>query len=95
MTNISRNVVNDVLRCIELCSAKQNALAVMQCKHEEATGIKQHAQDMLIDIEIALCNLAASFVTAPMSGRLFLPVPNEYIDETTAHESRFAQLRAG
>jgi hypothetical protein len=93
MTNVSRNVVNDVLRCIAQCTAQQQALAAVQCRHEEAATVKQQAEDMLKDMEITLCNLAASFVTAPMSGRLFLPLPNEYVDETQAQESRLAQLR--
>jgi hypothetical protein len=94
MTNISRNVVNDVLQCIARCTEKQEALKRLPARHEEAVALKQQADDMLKDIEIDLCNLAASFVTAPMSGRLFIPLPCEFVDEQAAQESVVAQLRA-
>jgi hypothetical protein len=92
MTNVSRNVVNDVLRCIAHCTEKQEALARLPARHEEAAAVKQHAEDALRDLEIDLCNLAASFVTAPMSGRMFIPLPNEYVGEAAAQESRHAQM---
>jgi hypothetical protein len=92
MTNVSRNVVNDVLRCIARCVEKQEALAQLPARHEEAAAVKQQAEDALRDLEIDLCNLAASFVTAPMSGRMFVPLPNEYVGEAAALESRHAQM---
>lgn len=93
MTNISRNVVKDVLKCIERCTEMQEALKKLPSRHEEAAALKQQADDMLKDIEIDLCNLAASFVTAPISGRLFIPLPCEFVDEHAAQESIVAQLR--
>jgi hypothetical protein len=94
MTNVSRNVVNDVLRCIARCEEHQQQLARLPARGEESAVLKLKAEDMLKDMEIELCNLAASFVSAPMSGRMFVPLPNEYTGETVAHESRHAQLRA-
>jgi hypothetical protein len=94
MTNVSRNVVNDVLRCIARCTEKQQALAMLPThENEHAVAVKQHAEDMLKDIEIDLCNLAASFVAAPMSGRMFIPLPPEYVSEQEKHDSRHAQMR--
>ena len=78
MTNVSRNVVNDVLRCLARCAEKQEALARLPVRHDEAAAVKQQAEDALRDLEIDLCNLAASFVTAPMSGLMFVPLQNEY-----------------
>jgi hypothetical protein len=92
MTNVSRNVVNDVLRCLARCAEKQEALARLPARHDEAAAVKQQAEDALRDLEIDLCNLAASFVTAPMSGRMFVPLPNEYVSEAAARESRHAQM---
>jgi len=94
MTSISRNLLNDVLQCIALCETKQTALQRLAARHEEAATIKQQAEDMLKEIEIELCSLAASFITAPMSGRLFVPLPSEFVDEQTAQDSVVAQLRA-
>ena len=38
MTNVSRNVVNDVLRCIAHCTEKQQALARLPARHDEAAA---------------------------------------------------------
>jgi len=92
MTNVSRNVVNDVLRCLARCTEKQEAIARLPARQDEAAAVKQQAEDALRDIEIDLCHLAASFVTAPMSGRMFVPLPHEYVSESTAAESRHAQM---
>jgi hypothetical protein len=92
MTNVSRNVVNDVLRCIARCTEKQEALARLPARLDEAAAVKQHTEDALSDLEIDLCNLAASFVTTPMSGRMFVPLPNEYVGEAATQESRHAQM---
>lgn len=96
MTNVSRNVVSDVLRCIALCTEQQQSLAKLPThRPEDADKIKQHAANMLHEIEIELCHLAASFVSAPMSGRMFIPLPNAYTSEQDTNASRPAQLRFG
>lgn len=91
MTNISRNVVNDVLRCVRRCSEHQTTLAGLAPKDKETA--QALALDMLKDMEIELCNLAASLVTAPISGRMFIPLPTEYVDRQVQAESMHAQLR--
>jgi hypothetical protein len=40
MTNVSRNVVNDVLRCIARCTEKQETLARLPARHDEAAAVK-------------------------------------------------------
>ncbi len=92
MTNISRNVVNEVLLCIQKCTDKQKELACIQARQQESIDLKMRAQDMLQDIEVHLCTMAASFVTTPMSGRMFIPVPSEFISEEEAYNSRHAQM---
>ena len=88
----SSSSTSPVLRCIARCTEKQEALARLPARHDEAAAVKQHAEDALRDLEIDLCNLAASFVTAPMSGLMFVPLPNEYVGEAAAQESRHAQM---
>jgi hypothetical protein len=91
MTNISRNVLNDVLRCVQRCGEHQKTLGGLTA--QERDSAQQLAMDMLQDMEIELCNLAASLVTAPISGRIFIPLPPEYIDKQVQAESMHAQLR--
>jgi hypothetical protein len=75
-----------------ILTEKQEALARLPARHDEAVAVKQHTEDVLRDLEIDLCNLAASFVTSPMSGRMFVPLSNEYVGEAAAQESRHAQM---
>jgi len=88
MTNISRNVLSDVLRCVQRCGEHQKTLAA-----GDRESAQQLAIDMLQDMEIELCNLAASLVTAPISGRIFIPLPPEYTDKQVQADSMHAQLR--
>jgi hypothetical protein len=96
MTNISRNVLNDVIRCIERCTEHKLALSELGRVHggnEAVLPVLQRAQDMILDMEIELCKLAASLVTAPISGRMFIPLPPEYISKQAQTTSMHAQLR--
>jgi hypothetical protein len=98
MTNITCNVVNDVVRCIERCSEHQQTLSHMilslQAKEKEGASaqhaVLERALDMMKEIEIELCNLGASLVSAPISGRMFIPLPPEYIGKQEQAESLYA-----
>lgn len=91
MTNVSRNVLNDVLHCVKRCSEHQSTLAGLTAKERETA--QQLALDMLKDMESELCNLAASLVSAPISGRMFIPLPPEYVDKQMQVDSMHSQLR--
>lgn len=82
--------MHDVLRCIERCGEHQATLT----QHTGDTeGLRERALDMLRDVEHELCTLAASFITAPMSGRMFTPLPHEYISEEERRESLYKQMQ--
>jgi hypothetical protein len=84
-------VLSDVLRCVQRCSEHQKTLTGLAASDRDSA--QQLALDMLQDMEIELCNLAASLVTAPISGRIFIPLPPEYVDKQVQAESLHAQLR--
>jgi len=92
MTNISQNVVSEVLLCIKKCSEKQTELACLPARQQETIDLKMRAEDMLQDLEVHLCKMAASLVMAPMSGRMFIPVPSEFVSEQAVYESRHVQM---
>jgi hypothetical protein len=92
MTNTSGNVVSEILVCIQRCTDKQKELASIPALQQETIDFKVQAGDMLLDIEVHLCKMAASLVMAPMSGRMFIPVPSEFVSEQTAYESRHVQM---
>lgn len=90
MTSVHGNAVQEVLGCIAACSQHQAELGV----HEpDAQRLRERAQDMLKDVEQKLCSLAASCLTAPMSGRMFTALPHEYASEKERRLSLEAQMR--
>ena len=92
MTHVARNVVNDVLRCLVRCEALQASIARLPARHADAVELQQQAADAFQQMEIDLCDLVSSFIGAPMSGRMFLPLPPEYVSADAAQESLHAQL---
>lgn len=88
MTSVQGNVVQEVLACIATCSEHQAALAAHEA---DAQKLRERALDMLKDVEQKLCALAASCLTAPMSGRMFTPLP--HVSEKERRQSLEAQMR--
>ena len=90
MTSVQGNVVQEVLGCIAACAEHQAALAAPEA---DAQKLRERALDMLKDVEQKLCALAASCLTAPMTGRMFTPLPHEYVSESERRQSLEAQMR--
>ena len=62
-------------------------------KHAKSTDVSvEAARELLFDVRIALCRLASALVTAPITGRIFLPLPPSYVSPEDAHRSLRAQL---
>jgi hypothetical protein len=75
MTSCKGNVVEAVMQRISKCKEHQSVLRQLPADEEQ---VRERALDMLEDIEHELCNLAAMFITAPISGRIFTPLPHEH-----------------
>ena len=98
MASIEGNVVQSILKCIRMVSEKQQLLSSL---HEQR-GFKdcnttrskfvEDTRELLEDVKIDLCNLASRLVTAPITGRMFLPLPVDYVSTEDAHKSLHAQL---
>jgi hypothetical protein len=88
MTSCKGNVIEAVLQTIALCGEHEAALRNHQA---DAELLRERALDMMQDIEQHLCQLAATFTTAPMCGRIFTPLPHEHTSEQERLES--LQLR--
>jgi hypothetical protein len=71
MTSCKANVVEAVLHRISKCCEHQEVLRQLPADAEQ---LRKRIMDMLQDIEQELCKLAAIFITAPMSGRIFTRV---------------------
>jgi hypothetical protein len=90
MTSCKGNVVEAVLQSIRKCGEHEATLSHLP---PDAEQLRERAIDMLQDIEQQLCELAAIFITAPMSGRIFTPLPHEHTDAQQQLESLHAQMR--
>jgi hypothetical protein len=90
MTSCKGNVVEAVLQIISKCGEHQ---AVLQQLPGDAEQLRERAIDILQDIDQEMCGLAAQFITAPMSGRIFTPLPHEHMSEQRLVESLHAQMQ--
>ena len=79
--------------CAEVREKVKEELACLPARQQETIDLKMRAEDMLQDLEVHLCKMAASLATAPMSGRMFIPLPSEFVSEEQAYESRHAQMQ--
>ena len=85
MTSVEGNVIEAILKCIRMVSEKQERL---EAGGAEASGVRE----TLEDVRIELCRLASLLVTAPITGRMFLPLPGAYVSAEDAQKSLRSQL---
>lgn len=90
MTSCKGNVVEAVLHTIQRCGEHRSTL---QQHPADAEQLRERALDTLQDLELQLCELAALFITAPISGRIFTPLPHEHIREEERVRSLEDQMR--
>ena len=83
------NVVDSILKCLRLVEEKQAAL---RATDKGAAAALEDAREVLFDVHIALCRLASALVTAPITGRIFLPLPASYVTPEEAQASLRLQL---
>jgi hypothetical protein len=89
MTAVEDNVVDSILKCIRLVEEKHAKLGV---KDKSTKDVIEDARELLFDVRIALCRLASALVTAPITGRIFLPLPTSYVTPEEAKTSLRLQL---
>lgn len=98
MTSIEGNVVDAILKCIRMVCEKQASMSAAQGGDAKAASVDAKAasveelREMLEDVKIDLCRLASLLVTAPITGRIFLPLPAAYVSAEDAQKSLRAQL---
>jgi|LauGreDrversion2_3_1035106.scaffolds.fasta_scaffold00009_2 hypothetical protein len=90
MTSVQRNVLNELVACILTCTENQAALTTQET---DLLKLRERALDMFKDLEQKLCSLAASCITAPMSGRMFIALPLDYYSERERKQSLEEQMR--
>jgi hypothetical protein len=95
MTSIEGNVVDAILKCIRMVSEKQASMSAAQggaASVDAKAASVEELREMLEDVKIDLCRLASLLVTAPITGRIFLPLPAAYVSAEDAQKSLRAQL---
>jgi hypothetical protein len=90
MSTAEGSVVKEILNCIRAVCEKQRQLSSVAITQRERFIEETH--ETLEEVKINLCNLASMLVTAPISGRIFLPSPADYVSEETTMKSLCMQL---
>ena len=93
MTHMQDNVVQHLLNALQVLETHAQTLNNMPHNTVDKANAKHaHMQDMLEEINILLCNLVSVMVTAPITGRMFIPLPQSKTTARAAEESMHMQL---
>ena len=104
MTNVQDNIVEHVLECISLVATytnkfrkipdnrSENKLDKSDNKSEHENIDRSSVLDMLEEISILLCKLLATMITAPITGRMFTPLPSSKYSTEDLQASLQAQM---
>jgi hypothetical protein len=100
MDSIEGNVEQSILKCIHMVSEKQMLLSSIQesrcCETLDCntthSKLMENTRELLEDVKNDLCNLASRLVTARITGRMFLPLPKDYVSPADAQKSLHSQL---
>ena len=79
-----------MLKCIESVCERQKKLSALP--PTEHLRLRDELHEILEDVKIYLCKMLSLLVTAPVTGRMFIPLPDEYLSEETITQSVYAQL---
>lgn len=90
MTSCKGNVVQAVLQAIKRCDEHARTLRQLP---PDAESVRERALDIVQDLEQQLCQLAAMFITAPISGRIFTPLPHDHVSDAERVHSLESQMR--
>lgn len=77
--SIRQNLVEDVIKITQLVEQYRDDRAA----HENA----EQTQERFNDVHVHLCELMSAMIASPLTGRIFLPTPEEYVDEETRAQS--------
>ena len=97
MTSIMHNVVSEVLQCIKILNLKQEELERLLCResvmNKKECSVKTFCLDAFLELDEALSSLASHLITAPLTGRMFIPLPPAYVTQEEKDKSLSQQLK--
>jgi len=89
MASVRGNVVENVLECMQVVD--KHVQGIKNSK-EQGEALKAYCTDALEEITIALCKLLGLLITAPISGRMFVPLPSSQVSAEAREKSLQEQL---
>ena len=89
MANTSGNVVEHVLECMQVVDKHMTNIRNSNKKDET---LKELCVDALEEVTVALCKLLGLLITAPISGRMFVPLAASHFDAAAKEKSLQEQL---
>jgi hypothetical protein len=90
MSAVEGSLGTAMLRCIGTISESQKRLSALTPQQHER--LLEDTHEILEDVRISLCNMLSLLVTAPITGRMFLPLPADSLSDQTIEASLCAQL---
>lgn len=91
------NVVSEILQCIKIFNLKQVELERLICKesviNKKECCVKTFCLDAFLELDEALSSLASHLITAPITGRMFIPLPPAYVTQEEKDKSLSQQLK--
>lgn len=92
MLSRTENVITQLATIIQKC--RQAKIQSQSTTNASGDALSQltNATENFHDIETSLCEYMSSLLMSPISGRIFLPHPIQYIDNTTRVASLETQL---
>ena len=91
------NVVSEVLQCIKILNLKQEELERLLCResvmNKKDCNVKTFCLDAFLELDEALSSLASHLITAPITGRMFIPLPPAYVTQEEKDKSLSQQLK--
>ena len=85
----SDNLIVQLSSIVQMCK-KVNEQC--KCKDQDTRQFIENVQVSIHDIETSLCKFMSSMISSPMTGRLYLSNPVEYVPEDTRTQSLTRQL---
>ena len=93
MTRVQDNIVEHVLECIALLDTfTVKYRKSPNGKSEQDYVDRNSVLDMLEEISILLCKLLSTMITAPITGRMFTPLPSSKFNTDNLHSSAQEQM---
>lgn len=87
---VEGSIVKEILKCV--CAVSESQRRLSSAGDVPSEKMLESAIEALEELKITLCNMASLLVTTPITGRMFLPQPADFVNDEMIMNSLSAQL---